>query len=154
MKGKLICNKNKWFIEEIDSLLPGSFINHEVPPTFMSTQPNLKDGDIVEFTIEDTDEFPYRWAVPVVLIEKEDGVTEEIIVKNQVETHQFDLEVIVGDKLKHKKVIADHVYLNEQNIYKFYNRKPGSNNDSINIAYFPADKTLILSIKKIMVDEA
>jgi hypothetical protein len=87
-------------------------------------------------------------------VEKEDGITEEIIIKNQVETRQFDLQIIVGNKLKNKRIIADHVYITEENIYRFYNRKPDSRNDSINIAYFPTDKTLILSIKTIMVDEA
>lgn len=147
MKGTLIFNhpKQKWEIH----------YNNEIGTTYVDVQEDLierynhlgihlKDGQEIEFHIQEVENFPYRWGIPKMGYDR--GIINESSGKEIITFIWFEIEV-VGSHYVQTHKIKSMSYSKSDGAWDFFNILKNRSRDYI--AHFPISCTSIISMEKV-----
>ena len=104
----------------------------------------FKDGQQIDFYLQDIESFPYRWGVPNLSTEAGNSVSP--LKKKTVKFKEIDLE-IVGSHYVQTHTIKCQRYQNSDFAWHFYNMT--ANNEKEYVAHFPVSCTCIIKIEEI-----
>lgn len=153
MKGTLYYDQGtrKWVVEYNDD---GRVMIIDVRPgridDLRSVGVELKNEDIVEFQLEDIQEFPYRWAVPIVDLENKTipgpEPKKKMVKKTRVTLwlsgfYQDEVEIVCTG-YDASSTGAGYWY--------FYDRD--KNEKRVNLGSYPISRTIIHSVEEIEVE--
>lgn len=109
----------------------------------------LKVGELVEFNVENTEQFPYYWAVPIVTSLNEDGLPKATSLPVKVRTKkQYKLQLLLsGFPTDDMEIICDDYESSSSGYYYFYNKKETGGRRML--GFFPISRTIIHEIEEI-----
>ena len=110
----------------------------------------LKDKDIVDFIFEDTQEFPYRWAVPVIIDEGEplpEPEPKKVMVKKK-RVHLW----LAGFHETSTRIDCEEYDNSSDGYWYFYDRD--KNRNRIYVGVYPISRTIIRHVQDIEVEVA
>ena len=147
MKGILKHNevKNTWYVEyQEDERVIWLDVRHGRITELNSVGNHLKVNDVIDFVVEDTYEFPYRWAVPIVNPNSEvPPIAPKVRYKKQ-----FKLQLwLSGFPTEEHEIICDGYDTNSAGYWYFYDNN--ENGGRKYLGAFPIDRTAIYEIEEI-----
>lgn len=109
----------------------------------------LQVGQIVQFTLENTEQFPYQWAVPVATSTDPDNLPlpTATIAKKIKKQYKFHL-LLSGFSEDEMEIVCDHYDSSSSgSYYYFYN--DNNNGPRQYLGFFPIERTVIYKIEKV-----
>jgi hypothetical protein len=152
MKGTLIHNDKGWFISHKDGEM-GTFIIDVRPnriEELNSVGTYLKVGSEVDFVLEETHSFPYRYAVPIINQNTEfDGPLSNLTtVPPKRKKKQYKITLwLVGFPSDEVEVICDEWDSNSSGYFYFYDNKENGRRKVL--CYYPIERTAMHEIEEI-----
>lgn len=150
MKGILVYNPNKqnWIIEYVED---GRNVFLEVRPNRIDdlnrVGVHLQNMSEVDFHIENTHEFPYRWAVPYV----ESNLQTTSIPKKKLYKKLRITLWLSGFHTDEVDIECDRYDASSNGYYYFIDRE-SNNNETKYIGCYPVERTIIHNIENIEVE--
>jgi hypothetical protein len=109
----------------------------------------LKVGELVEFIVENTEQFPYYWAVPLATSLDDNNLPKptSLPVKRRTKK-QFRLQLLLsGFGTDDLEIVCDGYDCSSSGYYYFYDNKESGGRYMI--GYFPVSRTAIHQIEEI-----